>query len=167
MFAVFDSDEVIRIAGIRDARGFFTHIPKLLPNHEWIIGIGCYEPDEQFESWYGSVDGVSVPEKFSFQRDFDLNRKGYPRGRAFYLKATPSNIDQLVHLVTQRTSPELFCDHIIGFQHNSALFSFHDAFEGPDFLASLAIPQANLRSFCTALGVTFEKVKNPYSGLYP
>jgi len=165
MFLEFDSHEVAAIVGVRSAAAFFANLPKLLPaTHEWIIGIGCYEPEEAFETWCETLGEVSVPRKFDFQRAFDLNRKSYPRGRGFYLRAAPSNIDRLARFVTQSQSPDLFCDHVIAFEGNLPLFSFHDAFQGSDLLVSPRIPQVNVQAFCDALAVTFHKIKPPAFG---
>lgn len=161
MYAPFESDEVICVPGLRQPKAFFVHLPQLLPGEEWTIGVGCYEPDERFVDWLGTIGEVSVPKKFNFKWSFDANRSEYPRGGAFYIKATGAHLGQLAGFARQTQSIEQFIDHVIGFEGETALFSFHDAFQGPDLLVSTMIPQSSLGKFCSSLGVNFQIIANP------
>jgi hypothetical protein len=160
MYALLDTDRAIRIDGILDPGLFFTHLPKLLPNDDYVLGLGCHQPHARVKLWLDGLPPLSIPRKYDHRSNFDLHRVKDPYGGAWYLRPTPASLAELTRLAGLVSEPQSLSVHVIAFRGETALFSFHDAFCGDEMLVSPRINEFLVSAFCAALGVEFRTV--PY-----
>jgi hypothetical protein len=151
MYALFDTDHVTRIDGVLDPALFFGHLPKLLPQDDFVLGLGCYRPDMRVKTWLDTLPPLHIPPQYDHRSNFDLHRKQDPLGGAWYLRPTSSNLAELVRLARLVTEPQFLCVHVIAFRGETSLFSFHDAFCGDEMLVAPGIDEDCVKAFCIAL----------------
>src|SRR5262245_41733565 len=130
MYAFIKNDQVLSITseGVNDLcepAPFFAHLSKLLPGEECIVGMLCYGPGEQIGTWLRSLPTIAVPREYQFHREAEIWGENSFAG-AYYFHATSARLAELADLAARVQSPELVCDHVIGFIGEISLFSFHD-----------------------------------------
>jgi hypothetical protein len=164
MEAFIDYKMVYCVADFLDAGNFFRNLPTLLSREDWTIGIGSYNLAPAVRTWFDSQSQKEIPREYDFHRLFEIHRDDYPLGGAFCLPARVEILTQLEKFAIDCKSSEFSCDHVIGFDKDGALFSFHDAFQGGRLLITPMILKRNVEKFCSEINASFNLVVNPQKG---
>jgi hypothetical protein len=82
----------------------------------------------------------------------------WPRPKVFHLPATAENLNTLAGLAEKVVIPQLVV-HLHAYTSGKVLLQWYDAFWKDPFYLSPAISEDKLKDFCSALSLTYTKMK--------
>ncbi len=167
MYIPLETIDVWEIAEEFDPSTFFSALPIILKEKD-ILVIGTYHPSDKIGDWLIQhevfVDQESAPFSDSC---FDLNRREYPRGHAYPLRADNRTMEALSEFASMKggsVDKDLFFDHLVAYRPEEPplpLLDFHDAFFGGTLFLSGLFPEKTAQQFARALGAHPERIRNP------
>lgn len=166
MYLTLKTKHVWKITGKFHAADFFESLVFLI-SPEDIVMLGTYNPcDLAYDSLTQMSENLEkFPEGYSDM--FDLNRRDYPRGRSFAMKATLPTLlllKELGRMDSGSLDKDMFFDHALGYRPSKPalpLFVFHDAFNGGELHLSGLYERHEIEDFVYKLKVGVERVDSP------
>src|SRR4051812_31812577 len=123
------------IQSLKDPSVFFRHLHLILPagSNLYFEGADIAPELAVFYQQNRAADAVSVIRDMIF-----------PIPETFHLKVTPLVLEKLPELISKFSLEKCFY-HLKGYQGETLLFSFHDAFDGSPLLLSDQIPPEKIK----------------------
>jgi hypothetical protein len=143
-----DLDSVNRwvVHGLTDPIRFFRHLSTLIPPDSVLYFEGsAITPDvARFYAQNRAANPVSV-----------VRDSIFPVPELFHVAVTDEVIEELIALLRNHPTENCF-HHVKAYCNEKLLFTFHDAFDGSDCLASDQIPEEKVSAFAAALAGTYQ-----------
>ncbi|HEY5552173.1 MAG TPA: hypothetical protein VIK52_09800 [Opitutaceae bacterium] len=151
MFLFLEVEQQFVVDEILDHRAFVGALSLILEPKD-IVVFGTYGSRRDVNRFLW--DHQIKPDEFisGARRTFKFWKREYPNGTAFGLKANPTVLARLVELLGPTSTPTDLCDHIVAYNSQFPILSFHDAFKSDPCHISSRVPVAKVEAFCAALG---------------
>ena len=145
-----DTPERWCVEGVMNAAEFFRGLSLLIPEDSnlYIEGTELDEEVVQFYEANRSKNAVCVVRDMIFPAP-DMFHVAFGRGVQ----------EKFAEYAQQKPREKCFF-HIKGYQGETLLFAFHDAFDGSDLLVSGRVEEERVREFATAVGATYKREEN-------
>jgi hypothetical protein len=159
MYVLLETEKVYVFRQLEDPKTFFRNLRLLLLESDCVVGVGCYDPDPRVKKWLESLPSPRhVPRQFDGRPSMAVYA---PHASAYYFDATDEYLEAFAKLAAAVINPSLLCSHVVAFRGETALISFHDAFEGGAMLISSSVRQDRVRRFGEKVGLKFMLFNNP------
>ena len=142
-------DAAWEVSAVSDLPAFLRALPRLLaPDSVLYLEDGT--PPKKIKAF---LDSHCLPE---------ISRLAmgtiWPKPQTFHLPATTENLDKLAELAEKVVAPQVAV-HLHAYAHGRVLLEWYDAFGKAPFYLSGAIPEDNVKDFCSALSLTYKNLQ--------
>lgn len=166
MFLPIESENVWLVEDIESPAAFVRGLRGLLQDGDVLV-FGAYEPSEATHQFLMDLDAGMQFHESVYSTTFHCNRIDHPRGRPFELFVRGSHFEQLEALAIRKNGQrdkQLFFDHVLAFRVGegaTALFDFHDAFNGGCLCVSGEIEESVVSRFAEVAYSRYRLACNP------
>lgn len=140
-------DAFWEVAAVADLPLLFRALPLLLPE-ETVLYLEGGAPPKEIKAF---LDAHGVPE---------VSRLAIgtirPRPQVFHLPATSENLARFAE-ISERCHAMQVAIHLHAYRQDKVLLEWYDAFGKDPFYLSNAIPEKNVKLFCSTLSLTYSR----------
>ena len=144
-----DHNSAWEISPASDLPAFLRALPQILPPDSILYLEGATPPKEL----KAFLKARCIPE-----RSHVAMGTIWPKPQTFHLPATEQNLPELAQLAEKLATPQAAV-HLHVYAGDKVVLEWYDAFWKDPLHLSSVIPEAEVGSFCSALGLKYKKLK--------